>query len=57
MNNKEINDLVSFIAMVATDGYDKAKIEEWLNTHPLPKEVKVCVDNILISISSFERIG
>ena len=57
MNNKEINDLVSFIAMVATDGYDKAKIEEWLNTHPLPKEVKVCVDNILISISSFEWIG
>ena len=56
MNNKEINDLVSFIAMVATDGYDKAKVEEWLNTHPLPKEVKVCVDNILISISSFERI-
>ena len=57
MNNKEINDLVSFIAMVATDGYDKAKIEEWLNTHPLPKEVKVCVDNILISISSFKQIG
>ena len=57
MNNKEINDLVSFIAMVATDGYDKAKVEEWLNTHLLPKEVKVCVDNILISISSFKQIG
>ena len=57
MNNKEINDLVSFIAMVSTDGYDKTKVEEQLNTHLLPKEVKVCVDNILISISSFERIG
>ena len=54
MNNKQINDLVSFIAMVATDGYDKTKVEEWLNTHPLPKEVKVCVDNILISISFFK---
>ena len=56
MNNKEINNLVSFIAMVSTDGYDKKGVDEWLSTHPLPKEVKVCVDNILISISSFERI-
>ena len=57
MNNKEINDLVSFIAMVATDGYDKKLVDEWMSTHPLPAEVKVCVNNILISISSFEWIG
>ena len=57
MNNKEINDLVSFIAMVSTDGYDKKLVDEWMSTHPLPAEVKVCVNNILISISSFEWIG
>ena len=57
MNTKQINDLIYFIAMVATDGYDKKGVDEWFSTHPLPKEVKDCVDNILISISSFERIG
>jgi len=40
MNTKQIIDLCSFVAMVAVDGYNKEKVDEWINNHPLPIEIK-----------------
>lgn len=40
MNTKQIIDLCSFVAMVTVDGYNKEKVDEWINNHPLPTEIK-----------------
>ena len=50
-NTKLMNDLISFVAMVAIDGYNKTSVDEWISRQDLDSEVENHLRSVLSIIA------
>ena len=55
MTTKQINDLVSFVAMNAMDGVDNKQAAEWIAAQNLDKEVADHLQNIVANIANNQQ--
>lgn len=55
MTTKQINDLVSFVAMNAMDGVDNKQAAEWIAAQNLDKEVVDHLQNIVTNIANHQQ--
>ena len=55
MTTKQINDLISFVAMNAMDGVDSKRAAEWIAEQNLDKDIADHLQHIINKIAQYNR--
>lgn len=55
MTTKQINDLISFVAMNAMDGVDNKRAVEWIAEQSLDKDIADHLKHIINKIARYNR--
>ena len=55
MTTKQINDLISFVAMNAMDGVDNKRAAEWISEQNLDKDIADHLQHIINKIARYNR--
>lgn len=55
MTTKQINDLISFVAMSAMDGVDNKRAAEWIAEQNLDKDIADHLKHIINKIAQYNR--
>ena len=55
MTTKQVNDLISFVAMIAMDGVDNKRAAEWLAEQNLDKDIADHLQHIINKIAQYNQ--